>query len=502
MRIVFKKKDSLYSIFKKLERIPSGRSVEIFVHPENQFFDNIWWWKQIVQLLEDKSIEYVFVCKDSKSKNFFKSLNASFYEEKPNIFVRFLHLIKNFFFYSKDFHSKLLQKRSGFMYVFVWLEAGVVLFVFYLFYWYISPSATVYLQPSYSIEDITYNFRYVPIEEYESYKEKEYITIPYFQWGWTITIEDTISVQNIDRMQEPASWEINIINESQEDIPLRPNTRFVTNNWKVFRTNDRVRLLPWEENQVEVEAERVDENGQVIGDRGNIEEDERLLIRNLDLSYQQEQIYAYPVEQFTGGITMEDAEVTSEDIDRLKTTLEEYVEESQRDILEANIDSEEVIYLPFDEFIDFEVGDFETDAWVWDETNSISGEIEFELYYKLISRENMKEWIKEYVSERSADNLYLFDIKKDTLLFNEIFSYESEAVIPTSIDVVRGYDFEKDVNSLKEEIKERIIWESISDAEDIILDYDEIDVVIIRSSPPWYDVLPSLKSRIELEIDK
>jgi hypothetical protein len=43
MKFFFAKTDSLYKIFKSLEKIPSHRSVEIFIDPEHALFDNEWW---------------------------------------------------------------------------------------------------------------------------------------------------------------------------------------------------------------------------------------------------------------------------------------------------------------------------------------------------------------------------------------------------------------------------------------------------------------------------
>jgi hypothetical protein len=42
MKFFFLKTDSLYKIFKALEKIPSHRDVEIFIDPEHNLFDNEW----------------------------------------------------------------------------------------------------------------------------------------------------------------------------------------------------------------------------------------------------------------------------------------------------------------------------------------------------------------------------------------------------------------------------------------------------------------------------
>ncbi|NOZ44163.1 MAG: hypothetical protein GXP45_03345 [bacterium] len=43
MKIYFLKEHSLYKIFKTLEKVPVGKTVQIFFDPEHSFFENEWW---------------------------------------------------------------------------------------------------------------------------------------------------------------------------------------------------------------------------------------------------------------------------------------------------------------------------------------------------------------------------------------------------------------------------------------------------------------------------
>jgi hypothetical protein len=43
MKFFFAKTDSLYKIFKTLEKIPSQKAVQMFIDPEHPFFENQWW---------------------------------------------------------------------------------------------------------------------------------------------------------------------------------------------------------------------------------------------------------------------------------------------------------------------------------------------------------------------------------------------------------------------------------------------------------------------------
>ena len=84
MKFFFLKTDSLYKIFKALEKIPSHRDVEIFIDPEHNLFDNEWRWQQIKEIIDGNQIKAVFVAKNKKNREYFQSvwLNVNYEREK------------------------------------------------------------------------------------------------------------------------------------------------------------------------------------------------------------------------------------------------------------------------------------------------------------------------------------------------------------------------------------------------------------------------------------
>lgn len=74
MKLFFQKNDSLYKIFKTLEKLTVNKSVNIHIDPEHSFFDNERWGKQIKEILQNKNIDAYFITKNEKSKYFFQSL--------------------------------------------------------------------------------------------------------------------------------------------------------------------------------------------------------------------------------------------------------------------------------------------------------------------------------------------------------------------------------------------------------------------------------------------
>jgi len=106
-----------------------------------------------------------------------------------------------------------------------------------------------------------------------------------------------------------------------------------------------------------------------------------------------------------------------------------------------------------------------------------------------------------YVEQRPSEKVQLVTIDTNTLsFFDNIKFVDGIYVIPTKIDVIQGYDFERDVNGSLEDIKTRILGVDEDDARKIILEYPEISTVHVKVKPIWYSEVPKLKSRIKVRI--
>jgi len=97
-----------------------------------------------------------------------------------------------------------------------------------------------------------------------------------------------------------------------------------------------------------------------------------------------------------------------------------------------------------------------------------------------------------------SENRKLVNMDKNSLIFYSKYKVWENFAIPTKIDLVWWYDFEKDTNWIKNEILSKISNKSRYEAEKIILSYPEIWFVDIKISPSWYDALPNLKSNIKI----
>lgn len=74
MKLFFIKEDSLYKIFKTLEKIPKQKKVMIEIESHNAFFEHERRGKQIKDLITTRNIDAVFICRTEKIKNYFHAL--------------------------------------------------------------------------------------------------------------------------------------------------------------------------------------------------------------------------------------------------------------------------------------------------------------------------------------------------------------------------------------------------------------------------------------------
>ena len=112
MKFFFTKTDSLYKIFKALEKIPSHREAEIFIDPDHSLFDNEWRGYQIKEIIEKNQIDATFVAQNKKNRDFFRSVGLNVNLEKEKDIKRILNRIYLFFFDIKKFHLHTYESKK------------------------------------------------------------------------------------------------------------------------------------------------------------------------------------------------------------------------------------------------------------------------------------------------------------------------------------------------------------------------------------------------------
>jgi len=162
MKFFFSKTDSLYKIFKTLEKIPTGRKVEIFIDPEHSLFDNEWRGKQIKEILEKRNIQASFVTKKAKNKEFFLSIGLEVTHLEQRNIEKAASMFYLFLFNIKKFHLHTYESKKYVFALIFFFEALLIGLIAWVVVSLILPSAAITIKTAEDTETIIYNFRYYP----------------------------------------------------------------------------------------------------------------------------------------------------------------------------------------------------------------------------------------------------------------------------------------------------------------------------------------------------
>ena len=473
MKFFFAKTDSLYKIFKSLEKIPSHRNVEIFIDPEHSLFDNERWWQQIKDIIEKNKIDATFVTKNKKNRDYLKSVWLKVNLTKEKNIQKAINIFYLFFFNIKKFHLQTYESKKYLFILIFFFEILLILWILRFIISLIVPSATIILQPSESTETIIHNSKYIT---------------------------------------NPSHGQIKIYNKRDQEYTLVKNTQFSTSDWLIFRAIDDFFLPAWTEKHpsetiITVKADEYDENWDLIGIRWNIPFKTQMLIKKLEESSLTKDIWAESIEDFYWWDTESIWTVSEQDIEQLKQKLIEQVYEKKMSIVEDNFPITWWFLLPFETITTTKFNNIEISQSSGDNTPTIKWDAYVTYNYIYVLRSDLYQIFMTYVNERQSENNLTVKINPNTLQFlrdsnatstDEIKKIWNTYTISTQINVVQTYDFDNDPKQIFSEIKNKIPWMSTEDARNFILSaYDEVWSVKI-SVPLRYSSIPVIKSRIKI----
>ncbi|MBP6910828.1 hypothetical protein KBC03_04540, partial [Patescibacteria group bacterium] len=456
MKLFFTRDDSFYKICKTVEKLPKNKKISILMDAQNSFFGNPRWGKQVKNILDEKHITYIFVCKSEKTRRYCDEVGLVYTYDQPNHFLRGIKLVYMFFFQAQKFHLSLFNKKSTLSYVFFIGEVLIIGLIAYFLYQFVLPSATVYVKPSYTVEDIIYNFRYYPAWSGETVEDSSFISIPYTTGEVHYTYTLKTNTQNISFLQKPSVGKAKLLNTSYQSFSLRPGTKLVTKDGILFTMPAAVEVPPGtrrgpSEIEVSVVAMDKDEDGNVIGLRGNIPVGTELLIRNLPQSYKSKLAYAVATDNFSGGETRKSGSLTSGDLENIRERMGQYVRLNKKQIVQDEFMKRSDQYpLMFQGLIDVRVDKVSFSAKPGDNTSDVEGKLDATYIVRYFTWNSLQKALKFYLNQRPSQTLDIISMQKNSLTFfpdqNKPITGDNLLVMPTKMSVIRGYDFDKDYN--------------------------------------------------------
>ena len=459
--------------------------------------------------MEKRSINATFNTQSEKCKKFFEKLWLQTNYVETNKILKALNMVYLFFFNIKKFHLDTKWKKYWTFLIFGF-ETLLILWILYILYLLIVPNAKITINPSQSMETIIYNFRYYPAQNTEYPEYSKYISIPYYTWSFEYKYDLSMNTTNIKYLQNPSIWEIKIFNTTNDSFTFVPNTRFITEDWRLFQSTIYVDLPAWYdwvpgEKIIRVKAMEQDDNWIFMGSRWNIPSWTKLYIKNLKQSFFLKEIYAIALTDFTWWSLSSEWEITEKDIDLLSWKLMTYIDQQKKNIAIQNFSVNDWILLNFSDTISYDIKSIDIPHEIWEQISLINWSITAEIHFIYIKWTDLILAFSQYIQQRPSEKTKFISLDKNSLAFYEDdWSSNSEwiFVVPTKIQAIQWYDFSKDINWILNEIKDHIIWDDTENARTYILQYPEVSSVKLKVSPKWYSTIPKLKSRIKILINQ
>ena len=512
MKFFFAKTDSLYKIFKSLEKIPSNRSVEIFIDPEHALFDNERRWQQIKDIIDKNKIDATFITKNRKNRNYLNSVWLKTNLIKERHVQKAINITYLFFFNIKKFHLQTYESKKYLFIIIFFLEILIILWILRFIISLIVPSANITIQASESTETIVYNVRYYPDNDPYSAAENRFLYVPFYTWSLNYKHELTISTANSKYISNPSHGEIKIYNKKDQEYTIVKNTQFNTSDWLIFRAMSDFTLPPWtkkrpSETIIKVKADEYDINWELIGIRGNIPAKTQMYITKLEESSITKDIWAETVEDFYWRDLESVWTVTDDDINQLKQKLIDQVYNQKMQIVNKNFGITWGFILPFETITTTTFNNIEIPQLSGDNSPIIKWTAYVTYNYTYVLWSDLYQVFMTYINERQSENNLTIKIDPNTLQFlknsnvtssDEIKKIWKTYSISTQINVIQVYDFDNDPKQIISEIKNKIAWMNVDEARNYILStYSEIWSVKI-SIPLRYNSIPVIKSRIKI----
>jgi hypothetical protein len=303
---------------------------------------------------------------------------------------------------------------------------------------------------------------------------------------------------------------------------FRPNTRFVTEEGLVFRTQSWVKVPPMRTLSGELVigkapalliADGYDTKGELIGVKGNIPEGTLLDIPGL--KFNRDKLYAKSTQAFAGGQNPTVRIVTQEELDkftalltdRLKTqaladmkhSLETENEASNKNFMILEV-SDNIRYSdPKIEILDAaKVGDRRTEV-------RMKGSVTVTSF--VYDRNTVLALLKNLLGERllyGTERLHdvLSDSLKITSTLNRVDAPKFTLKGTTELSATISYNFEDDANAQTRRLKNLIAGQPTDQAVSVLLNDQSIAKAKIRLSPFWLTRVSSNVDNIEFLIEK
>ncbi len=513
MKLVFDEKDSIYKIVHAIKKIPNYKKATIFINKNHSIFKHPRWWTYLKKIIEEHHIEVSFFAENYDAKDYFEEAWLTYHHDDLLKSWTSLFSVQTIVDKITKFHKQLLLKKNNLSIFILFAEFLILVSLVYVFWTLISPNATIYVTPSYSLENVVYNFRFFPKKDEAVHTYQAYLSIPYTTWSLPFSSEMSTHVQNMTASQEASRGSVTLFNTLNYDFSLLKKTKLITDDWIEFTLDKKTRIPRWTKDspwriEAKVTARERFESWELIGDNWNIPKGKRLLVKNLTESTEDGSIWSEASRWFSNGKLIEKGTVIEEDIKEIEKALLEKMEKEKWSFITSHHTDPDTLILPFEEFTQFDIDGLITTSELGQEASFVEGKVDTTVFYPIVSWDDIEQWIYDYLAQRAENPTYITTIHRDWVTFYDYIYKESTEklpahyIIPTSVPILKKYDIHRDGLQIIKEIKDKIIGIDKNKAKEIILTYPEIEKAEVKISPRWYTTIPDISARVMFEFDE
>jgi hypothetical protein len=534
--IYIREQDSIIDIIEKIEKDPQEKIILYFPvgHPilHNSLSLKIIALKSKNKTLHIKTNDLVGrkIC-----KNLWISLEKGKIEAGDNIlkenyssweYIKYLawgyveDLQTTFWRYKKP--HILTKKRQEFtlLQFLIFIPIGAFILFLCVYYFAINKSSiTIY--PEIQIKKEALNFILSDTETPSILDWQQHITLEKVQKK--IYSSHRYSATDILNTEHTAQWKIEIYNSVNEQISIKPNTRFQNKDGIVFRSTDWAVVpagsvdnfweISWWSTSIHVIADSKDIHGNFVWERWNIARGTRLILPWLPI-WLQEKIYAKNEEDFEWGNNETVRIVSQEDLETTRNLFQNKLKEESLKELQKEIDNRNnanrshIAFLNISELITYtdEEITLESGIEVGTKTDTFSyqGSMVIEAYiYDTIP---ILQRLKVVYKEKSLEEIEkIKEIDEDSLRLSEIVNIqENPAWVKATFEILGTsyYDLSKqEHSSYINQLKSKIRGKEIREAENILINDPSIRNVEIKNRPFFIKNVSTIINNIEINVE-
>lgn len=484
--------------------------------------DKIWKkiWKKIwIEYSNVKNKKFI----ESHSQSSLLGYNYSFWEyfrfQISSYKNEILHNIQSHKkFHSLGKYSRASYEKTSIGIFIIWLIWSIIIFLF-IYYFAISKTY-INISPDIIIKKQAYNFVFSQNVPDSVLWNNKYVKIDTL--SKTLYSSDTYAATQILENDNISSWEVRIYNNLGTAQTLIPNTRLLTDEWIIFRTDSWVEIpaattdnfwntSPWIA-KVSVKADPRDLSWNFVGENWNIQEGVKMILPGLDENLQSE-IYAESDISFSWWTNNFQKIVSQEDIDRAldifsKKIKNEVIVSIKNSILSKNNENNTKIdLLPGPNSIRYESPIINIQEWVqaWDIRDNFKVEWSITAYVYTYNRETVIQRLKTLLNEKRLEWIEKISyIDENSLRMSEtIYTEKSPFSMKSTfeIEAVYTHDFQHKDNTFIDSLKQQIRWLPKQEAERFLLNNPKISNVTIDIRPFFSKNISNIYKNIIFNIE-